>query len=61
MQSRALADGVVIDGKIINKEIAKREKELRNYVTENFSNNPAELGERYRIGLINLEKQYGSK
>ena len=61
MQNRALADGVVVNGKIINKEIAKREKELRNYVTENFSKNPAELGERYRIGLINLEKQYGSK
>jgi len=61
MQNRALADGVVVNGKIINKEIAKREKELRNWVTENFSKNPAELGERYRIGLINLEKQYGSK
>lgn len=61
MQNRALADGVVVNGKIINKEIAKREKELRNWVTENFSNNPPELGERYRIGLINLEKKYGSK
>ena len=61
MQDRALSDGVVVDGKIINKELAGHEKALRNYVTENFSKNPAELGERYRIGLINLEKKYGSK
>ena len=60
MQGRTLADGVVIDGKIINPKLADEEKQLRNYVTENFSNNPAELGERYRIGLLNLQKKYPS-
>ena len=61
MQGRTLADGIVVDGKIINPKLADEEKQLRNYVTENFSNNPAELGERYRIGLLNLQKKYPSK
>ena len=60
MQKRTLADGVVIDGRFINPELGENEKALRNLlIGKNLT--PAELGERYRIGLTNLQKQFPPK